>query len=69
MVEQMPERKKTGWPERSCREAVWGEWQAYACELPDMHNGPCMNLSVRASIQRRESWETQGQTAGEDMSA
>lgn len=60
---------KAVFPERSCRDHVWGEHQAYACELPDLHAGPCVSLSVRASIQRREAWETaQEQTAGEEVS-
>lgn len=69
MVEQMPERNKANWPQRTCREAVWGSMQAYACELPDMHHGPCASLSVVASGQRRAAWETQQKTAGEDTSA
>lgn len=61
--------KKVEWPERSCRDAVWGPMQAYSCELPDLHQGPCANQSVVASIQRREAWETSQETAGEDVSA
>jgi hypothetical protein len=51
------EIKKAEWPERSCREPVHGRYQAYACEMPDLHKGPCVSLSVRDSITRREMWE------------
>lgn len=57
------------WPGRSCRDAVWGEHQAYACGLPDMHRGPCASNSVRASLQRREAWETAQQAPQEERSA
>ena len=53
------EIKKAEWPERSCREPVWGRYQSYACELPDLHRGPCVSLSVQDSVQRREIWEDQ----------
>jgi hypothetical protein len=49
--------RKAVWPERSCRDAVWGQWAAYTCELPDLHKGPCVSLSVKDSITRREQWE------------
>lgn len=69
MEERPPARQVPGLV-RSCREPVWGEHQAYNCELPDLHDGPCMNLSVKASIQRRDAWEdAKKQTAGEDASA
>jgi hypothetical protein len=51
------EIQKAQWPERSCRDAVWGAFQAYACELPDLHRGPCVSLSVKDSVTRREAWE------------
>lgn len=53
------EIQKAQWPERSCREPVWGRYQSYACELPDLHRGPCVSLSVKDSVQRREVWEDQ----------
>lgn len=49
--------KKAVWPERSCRDAVWGKHQAYPCEIPDLHKGPCVSLSVQDSVKRREAWE------------
>jgi len=58
------EIQKVEWPERTCREPVHGRYQAYACELPDLHKGPCVSLSVRDSITRREMWEHQ-QTAAD----
>jgi hypothetical protein len=51
--------QKAVWPERSCREPVWGRYMSYACELPDLHRGPCVSLSVQDSVQRREVWEDQ----------
>lgn len=51
------EIQKAVWPERSCRDAVWGQYFAYACELPDLHQGPCVSLSVQDSVKRREAWE------------
>lgn len=51
------EAKKVEWPQRSCRDAVWGRYQAHACELPDLHKGPCMSYSVKDSVTRREVWE------------
>lgn len=45
-------------PQRTCREAVFGDYQAYSCELPDLHGGPCRSWSVQASVQRRQAWET-----------
>lgn len=50
---------KAVYPERSCRDHVWGQWQGYNCELADLHQGPCVSWSVRASLQRRASWEQQ----------
>lgn len=52
------EIKKAEWPQRSCRDAVWGKHQAYTCELPDLHRGPCVSLSVKDSVTRREAWES-----------
>jgi len=60
---------KTEWPQRTCRDAVWGPHQAYTCELPDLHLGPCVSLSVRASVQRREAWEKGQQEQREDQTA
>lgn len=51
------EINKAVWPERSCREPVWGQHQAYVCEIPDLHRGPCVSLSVKDSVTRREAWE------------
>lgn len=48
---------KLEWPKRSCRDAVWAQYQAYSCELPDEHKGPCASNSVASSLQRREAWE------------
>lgn len=56
---------RAAFPERSCRDHVWGEWQGYNCELPDLHKGPCVSWSVRASLQRRYWWE-QAVPAGEE---
>ena len=55
--------QKAVWPERSCREAVWGRHLAYTCELPDLHRGPCVSLSVQDSVQRREAWESAQEAA------
>lgn len=60
---------KAVWPERSCRDHVWGEFSAYLCELPDLHPGPCVSLSVRASIQRREAWETAEEQSSQEQDA
>jgi hypothetical protein len=51
------EAQKAEWPQRSCRDAVWGKYQAHACELPDLHQGPCMSYSVKDSVTRRKAWE------------
>jgi hypothetical protein len=48
---------KLVWPQRTCRDAVWGQYQAHNCELADLHEGPCASQSVFASLQRREAWE------------
>lgn len=48
---------KAVYPERSCREAVWGDHLGYNCELPELHSGPCVSWTVRASLQRRQAWE------------
>lgn len=63
---------KLEWPNRSCREAVWGEHLPYPCELPDEHHGPCASNSVRISLQRRSAWEIDHgarQSEQEDQSA
>lgn len=49
--------KKAEFPQRTCREPVWGEVQAYSCELPDLHPGPCASYSVKDSVERRNAWE------------
>lgn len=49
--------EKVEWPQRTCRDAVWGSLMAYTCELPDLHQGPCVSLSVKDSVTRREAWE------------
>lgn len=48
--------KKAEFPQRTCREPVWGQ-QAYSCELPDIHPGPCASFSVQSSVERRDAWE------------
>jgi hypothetical protein len=67
------ELPKVEWPGRTCRDAVWGQYVAHNCELPDMHEGPCASQSVLASMQRREAWEktrlTAQQTKREEHSA
>ena len=63
--------QKAEWPQRSCRDAVWGQHLAYTCELPDLHKGPCVSLSVKDSVTRREMWEKAqeaAQTAENDKS-
>lgn len=47
---------KAEFPQRTCREAVWGE-QAYTCELPDVHPGPHASFSLRDTVERRDDWE------------
>lgn len=56
--------QKAEWPQRSCRDAVWGRYQAHACEIPDLHQGPCVSLSVKDSVTRREAWERAQEAAG-----
>lgn len=51
------ESPKAEWPQRSCRDPVWGRYSAHSCELPDLHTGPCMSLSVKDSVTRRGQWE------------
>jgi hypothetical protein len=65
-METIVEIPKLEWPQRTCRDAVWGEHQAYNCELPDEHHGPCASMSVRPSLQRREAWENARLTAQQD---
>lgn len=60
---------KVEWPQRTCRDAVWGKYQAYACELPDLHLGPCVSQSVADSLTRREAWEKAQQEQREDSEA
>lgn len=57
------EIKKAEWPERTCREPVHSRYSSYWCELPDLHKGPCVSLSVRDSVIRREMWEDQQKAA------
>lgn len=49
--------KKAVFPQRTCREPIWGSEQAYNCELADLHPGPCASFSVLASVQARDAWE------------
>ncbi len=51
------EIKRQEWPNRTCRDAVWGAYSAYTCELSDLHEGPCASQSVKESLQHREAWE------------
>lgn len=60
---------RASYPERSCRDHVWGDFQGYNCELPDLHSGPCVSWSVHSSLQRRFWWENAQTTAGEDAPA
>jgi hypothetical protein len=60
---------KVEWPQRTCRDAVWGKHQAYTCELPDLHLGPCASQSVADSLRRREVWEQAHQDQREDQQA
>lgn len=53
------EFRRVEWPERTCREPVHGRYSSYTCELPDLHQGPCVSFSVRDSVQRRDIWEDQ----------
>lgn len=48
---------KASYPERSCRDHVHGDYVSYTCELPELHKGPCVSWTVRASLQRRQAWE------------
>lgn len=49
---------KAEFPTRQCKEAVWNEVSnAYPCELPDLHPGPCASFSVASTVQRRDAWE------------
>lgn len=61
--------EKVQWPGRTCRDAVWGAHMAYTCELPDLHQGPCVSQSVADSLRRREVWEQAQQSEQEDQSA
>lgn len=49
--------KKAGYPQRMCKEPVWGAQQAYHCELCLLHPGPCASYSVADSVTRRDTWE------------
>lgn len=48
--------KRAEFPQRTCREPVWAQ-QAYPCELPNIHPGPCASFSVKDSVERRDRWE------------
>lgn len=46
------------YPARKCREAVFNtHGMAYACELKNLHLGPCMSLSILDSRAARQGWE------------
>lgn len=45
------------YPQRMCKEPVWGAQQAYHCELCLLHLGPCASFSVKDSVERRDAWE------------
>lgn len=49
--------KAAKYPQRMCKETVWGEHLAYYCEIVDMHPGPCASFSVQASVEARDAWE------------
>jgi len=49
--------EKAVFPQRTCREPVWGSEQAYWCEIVDLHPGPCASFSVKDSVERRDAWE------------
>ena len=49
--------RKAEYPQRTCREPVWGDIQSYSCELPDVHPGPHVSLSVQQSVRVRHQWE------------
>jgi hypothetical protein len=48
--------KRAEYPQKMCREPVWGTAQAYNCELP-IHSGPCASFSVPDTVERRDAWE------------
>lgn len=46
------------YPQKKCREPIFGgSGIGYACELPNMHTGPCATFSAADSVQRRDAWE------------
>lgn len=49
--------KRAEFPQRSCREPIWQDLITYACELPDLHPGPCASTTLTASAIRRDAWE------------
>lgn len=60
------------YPMRTCREPIFDEFGAgHSCELPDLHRGPCVTLSSRATLQRHKAWMAanpeQVNTQGEDL--
>jgi hypothetical protein len=63
------------YPQRTCRQPVWGEPDAaYSCDLKVdnlgmSHPGPCASYSVPASMQRRQAWEQSEEGQGELQAA
>lgn len=49
--------RKAEFPERSCREHVYGELTADVCDVRENHRGPCAAYGVPESVQAREAWE------------
>lgn len=55
--------QKAEYPQKTCREPVFGDSGiGYACELPNMHTGPCATFSSTGSVQRRDRWEAENQS-------
>jgi hypothetical protein len=54
--------QKRQYPQAQCKEVVWsrqGSGQAYPCELPNWHPGPCGSFSVPQSVEARDAWEAE----------
>lgn len=50
--------KTVEYPERTCREGVFGTAdQAYPCDVVWLHAGPCASFSVPATVRQRDAWE------------
>lgn len=49
--------KSTLYPDRKCRQPVWTAFANHACEVVDMHDGPCATPSVPQSVKVRDAWE------------